>query len=144
VNLYLLFKSLHLISLISWMVGLLYLPRLFVYHTDIAKNSDSNKIFKLMEFRLYRYICTPAMIATFIFGILLILQDPSYYMKSGWLHFKLLLVFALAGIHGFFGLNVKIFAADQNQRKAKFFRIINEVPTILMILIIFLAFFKPF
>jgi protoporphyrinogen IX oxidase len=143
-SLYHLYKSLHLISLISWMVGLLYLPRLFVYHCQLKKNSDAIRTFKLMEYRLYRFILTPAMIATFIFGILLILQDASYYMKSGWLHLKLLLVIFMAGIHGFLGKNVKVFAADNNQRSAKFFKTLNEVPTILMIIIIFLVVFKPF
>ncbi len=142
-NLYLWYKAFHLISIIAWMAALLYLPRIFVYHSE-AKSQDCKDVFKLMEKRLLRYIMTPAMIFSYLFGILLILQDPSYYMKSGWLHVKLLAVLLLSASHGYFAICVKKFALEQNNKSSKFYRLINEVPTLLMILIIIMVVIKPF
>ena len=143
-NFYLWCKALHIISLISWMAAMLYLPRIFVYHAESTIGSESYKIFKTMERRLLKIIMTPAMIFTFLFGVLLIMHDSSYYLKSGWLHFKLLLVIFMAGLHGYFAKTVRSFANNNNQHSAKFYRIINEAPTILMVLIVILAIIKPF
>jgi putative membrane protein len=142
-NLYLWYKALHLISVIAWMAAMLYLPRIFVYHAE-TKEPQCKDVFKLMEKRLLRYIMTPAMIFSYFFAILLILQDPSYYLKSGWFHTKLLAVFLLSACHGYFAICVKKFAIAQNKNSAKFYRIINEVPTILMIVIIIMVIIKPF
>lgn len=134
-------KALHLISVIAWMAGLLYLPRLFVYHCDAPPGSPSSETFKIMERRLLRAIMNPAMIATWIFGgLLLWVQDWS----QGWLHAKLLLVSAMTVMHHVFALWRKDFAADRNQRPARTFRIANEVPTLLMIGIVILVIVKPF
>lgn len=137
---YLWLKALHLISVISWMAALLYLPRLFVYHASATPGSESAETFKLMEHRLLRYIANPAMIATIIFGGALI----HYVGMAGWLHAKLGLVLGLAAFHGCCARWRKDFARDANRHTQKFYRIINEVPTILMILIIILAVLKPF
>ena len=143
-NFYLWCKALHIIAIISWMAGMLYLPRLFVYHAGCKKNSAESELLKVMEKKLLKIIVTPAMIASFIFGILLILNDYSYYLKSGWLHIKLFLVFILAAIHGYLSKTVQVFAQDMNQNSEKFYRILNEVPTLLMILIVILVVLKPF
>ncbi len=139
---YLTLKALHIIAVIAWMAGMLYLPRLFVYHSDLKKGSAASELLKVMERRLLKFIMNPAMIVTFALGFWIILQSPEYYMKEGWLHIKLTLVFIMAGLHGYFAKTVRIFAADQNQKSAKFFRIINEAPTVLMIAIVFLAILK--
>lgn len=133
----------HLISVISWMAGMLYLPRLFVYHADAEKGSDKSETFKIMERRLLRFITNPAMIATFIFGGLLIAANPGL-MQQGWLHAKLTLVLLMAGTHGFLAATTKKFARDQNTRPAKFYRWLNEAPTVLMVIIVVLAVLKPF
>ena len=135
-------KALHIIAVISWMAGLLYLPRLFVYHAVTAKDSPQNATFKIMEHRLYRYIMGPAMIVTWITGPALLVQMG--YHKDAWAVAKLLLVFGLSAVHGMMGGWVKDFAHDRNTRDARFFRIINEVPTVLMILIVVLVVVKPF
>jgi putative membrane protein len=145
--LYLWVKAFHIIAVISWMAGMLYLPRLFVYHCDAEKGSVQSETFKVMERRLLRAIITPAMIATWIFGLWLawIGPDSRYgWFGAGWLHAKLLLVLALSAIHGIMARWVRDFAADNNQHSQRFYRIINEVPTILMILIVLLVVLKPF
>jgi protoporphyrinogen IX oxidase len=145
--LYLWVKAFHIIAVISWMAGMLYLPRLFVYHCDAEKGSVQSETFKVMERRLLRAIITPAMIATWIFGLWLtwIGPDSRYgWFGAGWLHAKLLLVLALSAMHGIMARWVKDFAADNNQHSQRFYRIINEVPTILMILIVLLVVLKPF
>lgn len=142
---YLWIKAFHLIAVISWMAGLLYLPRLFVYHCNADPRSDKAETFKMMEYRLFRYIMTPAMITSWVFGFLLLLT-PGAVDWSGdyWIYVKLACVLALTGVHGFLGLQVKIFAGDQNRRSAVFFRILNEAPTILMIAIVIFVVVKPF
>ena len=139
---YLTFKALHLIAVMSWMAGMLYLPRLFVYHADKAVGSEASEMLKVMEHRLMRYIINPAMIFTLIFGVLLATIPET--MKMGWFHAKLGLLFFMFGFHGMCSRWRKDFAADKNQKTAKFFRFANEVPTLLMIGIIFLAVLKPF
>ena len=135
-------KALHVISVIAWMAGLLYLPRLFVYHTDCEINSPQSETFKIMERRLLRAIMTPAMIASFVFGglLLAILNEWS----ASWLYVKLIGVFGLAGLHGSMAKWRREFAEDRNTRPAKFYRIMNEAPTVLMIVIVIMAVVKPF
>jgi putative membrane protein len=140
--LFLWLKALHIIAVIAWMAGMLYLPRLFVYHADAAVGSDKSETFKVMEYRLLRYITTPAMLAALILGLALIYEGGS--LRAGWLHAKLLLVLVLMGIHGFLAATVRAFREDRNTRPARFYRIINEVPTLLMIAIVVLAVVKPF
>lgn len=135
-------KSLHLISLIAWMVGLLYLPRLFVYHADSPNGSMQSETFKIMERRLLKAIITPAMIATWIFGLWLAWEIGAF--RQGWLHAKLVFVLLLSGLHGFLAATVRRFATDANTRPAKFYRILNEVPTLALIAIVVLVVFKPF
>lgn len=142
INYYLLIKALHIISVVSWMAGMLYLPRLYVYHAGQAVGSDTSEMLKVMERRLLRFIINPAMIATFLFGGLLLFQPGIW--EQGWLHIKLTLLFFMAGIHGMFARWRKDFAADKNTKSAKFYRIANEVPTLLMVVIILLAVTKPF
>ena len=143
-NTYLLFKSLHLISIISWMAGLLYLPRIFVYHAETKeKNEEQNKTFKTMEKKLYNYIMMPAMFLSFLFGILLIHSLGFSIFSELWMQIKLLLIAALTHYHFYLGKCVGLFASDQNVKSSKFYRIINEVPTFLLIIIIFLVVFKP-
>ena len=142
-NFYLLFKSLHLIAIISWFAGLLYLPRIFVYHTETAANTEQSKIFKTMERKLYNYIMMPAMLASFIFGILLIHSLGFSIFSELWFQAKLIFVLVLTYYHFLLGKYVRIFANDQNTKSSKYFRIINEVPTILLIIIIFIVVFKP-
>ena len=141
-NHYLVIKALHLIAVISWMAGLLYLPRLFVYHVDKAVGSEASEMLKIMEYRLLRYIMNPAMIVTLLLGLMLASIPGT--MQMGWIHAKLGLVFFLFGFHGMCSRWRKDFAADKNQKSAKFFRFANEVPTLLMIGILFLAVLKPF
>ena len=142
-NYYLLFKSLHLISVISWMAGLLYLPRIFVYH---AENSDDRKIsdvFKIMEKKLYYYIMTPAMILSWIFGLLLIHSIGFQQLGQTWMILKIIFVILLTLYHFYLGKNLNQFKFDQNTNSHKFYRLINEIPTILLILIVFVVIFKP-
>ena len=135
-------KAFHIIAVIAWMAGMLYLPRLFVYHSAADVGSIQSETFKVMERRLLRAIMTPAMIATWLLGLWLAYQGG--WFKAPWLHAKLLLVFLLSGVHGMLSRFVKDFAADKRRKNAKFFRIINEVPTVLMILIVILVVVKPF
>ena len=142
-NYYLLFKSLHLISVISWMAGLLYLPRIFVYH---AENSDDRKIsdvFKIMEKKLYFYIMTPAMILSWIFGLLLIHIIGFQQLGQTWMVLKIIFVIFLTFYHFYLGKTLNQFKLDQNTHSHKFYRLINEIPTILLILIVFVVIFKP-
>jgi putative membrane protein len=142
-NSYLLFKSLHLISVISWMVGLLYLPRIFVYHVENLKDKNTSIIFKTMERKLYFYIMTPAMILTWIFGLILIFFLGFDILSTTWMKLKLLLIILLTSYHFYLSKLLGDFKLEQNTKSSKFFRIINEVPTILLILIVFIVVFKP-
>jgi len=140
---YLWIKAAHLIAIMSWMAAMLYLPRLFVYHVDAKKGSVQSETFKIMEFRLLRYIATPAMLITWILGVMLLAANPDV-ASQGWIHFKILLVFLLTGFHGACAGWMKKFARDENTKSQKFFRIANEVPTVFMIVIVMLAVVKPF
>ena len=142
-SLYLTLKALHLISVISWMAGLLYLPRIFVYHTENIDQKETSKIFKVMERRLFNYIMMPAMILTWIFGILLIGSLGINVLQELWFIMKGILVLLLTHYHFYLGKCVRLFANEQNTKTSKFFRIINEVPTILLILVVFIVIFKP-
>ena len=142
-NYYLLFKSLHLIAVISWMAGLLYLPRIFVYHADNNIEKNTSETFKIMEKRLMFFIMTPAMILSWFFGISLILINGTSIHSSLWLQIKLFLVVLLTIYHLFLGYYLKKFALDENKKSVKFFRVINEIPTILLILIVFVIIYKP-
>lgn len=135
-------KALHIIAVISWMAGMLYLPRLFVYHCEAEIGSKQSETFKVMERRLLKAIINPAMIVTWLAGLYLAWSGS--WFSAGWLHGKLLLVLILSGVHGLFARWVKDFAADRNTRSQKFYRIINEVPTLLMIGIVILVVVKPF
>ncbi len=140
--LYLWLKAFHVIAVIAWMAGMLYLPRLFVYHSEVPKGSIQSDTFKIMERRLLKAIINPAMIAAWILGLILVWQGG--WITSGWLHAKVALVIGLSAVHGMLARYVKDFAADRNVRPAKFYRIINEVPTLLMIGIVILVIVKPF
>ena len=145
-NKYLLFKSIHLIAVISWMAGLLYLPRIFVYHSTAVENKKSEDListFKVMERRLFIYIMNPAMIVSWIFGILLIYTVGIVNLSSLWLQLKLLFVIILTIYHFFLFQCLRKFAENSNSYSAKFYRIINEIPTVLLITIIFIIVFKP-
>jgi putative membrane protein len=141
---YLWVKALHVVSVICWMAALLYLPRLFVYHCEAIPGGEFSEKLKMMEYRLSKYIMTPSMILVYLTGLLLILTPGIVEWSSGWFHAKLTLVLMLAGVHGFMMKYVKIFARDSNQRPQKFFRILNEVPTVLMIFIVVMVVVKPF
>ncbi|SHO64981.1 putative membrane protein [Pseudoxanthobacter soli DSM 19599] len=140
-DLYLWAKTLHIVSVVAWMAAMFYLPRLMVYHVAAERGSVQSETFKVMERRLLKLICNPAMISTWIFGLLLAWQGG--FFADGWLHAKLALVLVLSGLHGFLSRCVKDFAADRNRRSARFYRIINEVPTVLLLLIVILVIFKP-
>jgi len=142
-NLYLLFKSLHLISVISWMAGLLYLPRIFVYHSEAKNNKNLNETFKVMEKKLFNYIMTPAMFFSWLFGLSLIHSLGSSVFLEVWAQSKIILVFILTYYHFYLGKCLHRFANNENTKSSKFYRIINEVPTVLLIIIIFLVVFKP-
>ena len=142
-NIYLTYKALHLIAVISWMAGLLYLPRIFVYHTENQTNKNISDVFKTMERKLYFYIMTPAMIVSWIFGLLLVGSIGFEQLSTYWLKSKLVLVFLLTIYHFYLGVFLKKFEMDVNTKSSKFFRFFNEVPTILLILIIFIVIFKP-
>lgn len=142
--LYLWFKALHVISMVAWMAALLYLPRLFVYHAGVTPGSATAETFKVMERRLDRAIMTPAMIATYVFGILLALVPGVVSVESWWFYAKLLLVAALTVIHFLLGRWRREFAADNNRRPAVFYRVVNEIPTLLLIGIVILVVVKPF
>ncbi len=142
-NYYLLFKSLHLIAVISWMAGLLYLPRIFVYHVENSEKNETTEIFEVMEKRLYFYIMRPAMILSWLFGIILIYINGIDIFSQLWMHIKLGLVVLLTIYHEYLGICLKSLKLKTNTKTSKFFRIINEVPTIILIFIIFIVIFKP-
>ena len=141
-NFYLLYKSLHLISVISWMAGLLYLPRIFVYHSD-PTNKSQKEVFKTMERKLYNYIMMPAMILSWFFGLLLIHVLGFSIFFELWMQIKLVAILLLTHYHFYLGKYLRLLASDQNTKSQKFFRIINEIPTVLLIVIIFVVVFKP-
>ena len=141
-NFYLFFKSLHLIAVISWMAGLLYLPRIFVYHSE-SKNEQQKETFKVMEKKLYNFIMMPAMILSWLFGILLIHSLGFSAFSELWLQIKGVSVLILTHYHFYLGKHIRLFAKDNNKKSSKFFRIINEIPTILLIIIVFVVVFKP-
>jgi len=137
-------RALHIIAVIAWMAGMLYLPRLFVYHSGAAPGSENSEMLKIMERRLLRAIINPAMMAVFLLGGALLLTPGVTDWSMGWLHLKLLLVLVMAGLHGMMSKWRKEFEADRNQHSAKFYRIANEVPAVLVIVIVVLAVVKPF
>ena len=142
-NTYLLFKSLHLIAVVSWMAGLLYLPRIFVYHTENNSEEKVSEIFKVMEKKLFFYIMTPAMTLSWLFGLLLIHSIGFEQLGQTWMILKLLFVIILTFYHFYLGKLLSQFKIDGNKHSHKFYRYINEIPTILLILIIFVVIFKP-
>jgi protoporphyrinogen IX oxidase len=135
-------KALHVVAVIAWMAGMLYLPRLFVYHADAPKGSDVSETFKVMERRLLKAIINPAMIAVFLTGFALVYLTEDW--RVGWWQAKFILVLGLAGLHGYFARCVRSFAEDKNERPARFYRFLNEAPTVLMVAIVILAVVKPF
>ena len=142
-NIYLILKALHLIAVISWMAGLLYLPRIFVYHVENKKDQNISNTFKVMERKLYYYIMIPAMTLSWLFGLLLIFSIGFDQFTFKWLQIKLILVLILTAYHFFLGTCLRRFNLDLNTYSSKFYRIFNEVPTILLILIVFIVIFKP-
>ena len=141
-NLYLLFKSLHLIAVISWMAGLLYLPRIFVYHTE-ADHESQKTVFKTMERKLYNYIMMPAMFLSWLFGILLIHNLGFSILSELWMQIKTIAVVILTYYHFTLGKYLNDLALENNKKTSKFFRIYNEIPTIILIVVIFVVIFKP-
>jgi putative membrane protein len=139
---YLWAKAIHVIAVIAWMAGMLYLPRLFVYHADAPAGSPQSETFKVMERRLLRAIIHPAMTATWVLGVWLAWKGFGF--SGGWLHAKIALVLAMSGLHGYLSASVRRFAEDRNERPARHWRIVNEVPTVLMIAIVILVVVKPF
>ena len=142
-NTYLLFKSLHLISVISWMAGLLYLPRIFVYHSQNNTQPVISDVFKVMERKLFYYIMTPAMVLSWLFGLILIHEIGFDDLASLWLQLKLILVIFLTAYHFYLGSLLNKFKEDSNKKTSKFYRYINEIPTLMLILIVFIVVFKP-
>jgi protoporphyrinogen IX oxidase len=141
---YLWVKAFHIIAVIAWMAGMLYLPRLFVYHCEAAAGTPESERFKVMERKLLRLIINPAMIAVWVLGFTLSFLPATDAWHQGWFHAKFVLVIIMSGVHGLFASWVKLFARDDNRRPARFYRLWNEVPTVLMIAIVILAVVKPF
>ena len=141
-NFYLLFKSLHLIAVISWMAGLLYLPRIFVYHSE-ANHESQKAVFKTMEKKLYNYIMMPAMLLSWLFGVLLIHNLGFDIFSELWMQIKIIAVVILSYYHFTLGKFISDFATESNKKSSKFFRVYNEIPTIILIVVIFVAIFKP-
>lgn len=139
---YLWVKSVHVIAIISWMAGMLYLPRLFIYHCDAAQGSQQSETFKVMERRLLQIIINPAMIVSWVLGLWLAWQAG--FLMAGWFHVKLLSAIGLSAVHGYFSAAVRAFAEDRNTKPPRHWRIMNEVPTVLMILIVIMVIVKPF
>jgi putative membrane protein len=137
-------KALHVIAVIAWMAGLLYLPRLFVYHADAAPGSDKSETFKVMERRLFRAITTPAMIASWVFGLWLVIGYQAVSFSWGWVWLKAALVIALSGYHGLLARHLRAFAEDRNDKPSRYFRAINEIPTVMMIGIVIAVIVRPF
>ena len=142
-NSYLLFKSLHLIAIISWMAGLLYLPRIFVYHVENKEKKEATDIFEVMEKKLFYYIMRPAMILTWIFGLVLIYLNGIDIFSQLWMQIKIVLVILLSVYNDYLGRCLESLKNNSNTRSSKFFRIINEVPTIILVFIVFIVIFKP-
>ena len=142
-NLYLLFKSLHLIAVISWMAGLLYLPRIFVYHVENFQKKEATEVFEIMEKRLYNYIMRPAMLLSWLLGIILVLIIGIESFSFLWLQIKFALVVLLTIYHEYLGKCMRLLKSGKNEKSSKFYRIINEIPTILLILIVFIVIFRP-
>ena len=142
-NAYLLFKSLHLIAVISWMAGLLYLPRIFVYHEENKEKKEATDIFELMEKRLFFYIMRPAMLLSWVFGLILIYINGAEIFVQLWFQIKILLIIFLSAYNEYLGKCLVALRNSTNTRSSKFFRIINEVPTVILIIVVFLAIFKP-
>ncbi len=141
---YLWTKSLHVISMVAWMAGLFYLPRLYVYHCDTAPHSPENERFKVMERRLLRQIMNPAAVATLVFGVLLVLTPDAMDWSAGWWHVKLACVVLLFGFHGACSVWRRAFLEDRNTRSHRFYRMANEVPTLLLVIIVVMVIVKPF
>ena len=137
-------KAFHVIAIIAWTAGLLYLPRLFVYHATSKRGSEQSETFKVMERRLLRYITTPAMLASWVLGLILAFSGAIDWSRDGWFHAKLILVIALSAYSGLLAMWTKDFALDRNTRSARFYRIANEIPTLLMIGIVILVVVRPF
>ena len=142
-NSYLLFKSLHLIAVVSWMAGLLYLPRIFVYHVENKEKKEATDIFEVMEKKLFFYIMRPAMIFTWIFGLILIYLNGIEIFSQIWMQLKFILVILLSIFHEYLGQCIYSLKNNTNTKSSKYFRIINEIPTILLILVVFIVIFKP-
>ena len=142
-NFYLTLKALHLIAVISWMAGLLYLPRIFVYHAEKSSEINVSEVFKTMEFKLYNYIMMPAMVLSWIFGLLLISSIGFDQLSNYWLILKLIFVIILTVYHFFLGTCLNKFRRNENKFSSRFYRVFNEIPTLLLILIIFVVVFKP-
>src|SRR6218665_1558921 len=141
---YLRIKSLHLIAGISWMAGIFYVPRLYVYHAEAEKGSELSETFKIMERKLLKIIMNPAMIAAWVLGLLMLHINPEVMSGQGWMHAKLTLVLLMSGFHGYLARTRKVFLRDENKKSHKFSRKINEIPTLLMMAIVILAVVKPF
>ena len=144
INNYSLIKAFHVISIVAWISAILYLPRLFVYHTTVKRNSEASKMLKIMEYRLQKFIMNPAMLFTIIFGFFLLKTNGIINWTEKWIYFKLLGVFLLLVVHNLLGRYRKDFFLDKNKHSGKFYKILNEVPTILLIVIILLVYLKPF
>ena len=142
-NLYLLFKSLHLIAVVSWMAGLLYLPRIFVYHVENFEKKQATEIFEIMERRLYFYIMWPAMILSWVLGIILIFIIGIETISFMWVQIKFALVILLTIYHEYLGRCMKLLKSGKNEKSSKFYRIINEIPAVLLVFIVFIVIFKP-
>lgn len=141
---YLWIKSLHVISMVAWMAGMLYLPRLFVYHCDVKRGTAESERFKVMEYRLLKFIINPAMIATWIFGVLLAATPGIIDWTAGWWHVKLLSVILMTGAAGALSARRRAFMMDRNTKSQRYFRILNEVPTVLLIIIVIMVIVQPF
>ena len=139
---YLLFKALHIISVMSWMAGMLYLPRLFVYHAQLTPDSPTHALFKVMERRLLRYIINPAMIASLLFGVIMFIANPSL-LHDGWMHGKMTALIGMFAVHGMLSRYRRDFENDANRHDHKFYRYLNEAPTVLMIIIVVMVIVKP-
>ena len=142
-NTYLIFKALHLVAIISWMAGLLYLPRIFVYHSEKVDDLNLSNVFKTMERKLFNYIMMPAMILSWLFGLFLIYPLGFEVFKELWMQIKIFSVVLLTIYHFYLGICVMRFSINQNNNSSKFYRIINEIPTILLIIIVFIVVFRP-
>lgn len=140
--LYLWLKAFHIMSVIAWMAAMFYLPRLFVYHAQVEAGSEQSELFKVMERRLLKAIMTPAMIATWVFGLWLAIETGAF--SDGWFHAKMTLVLLMSGAHGYLAKCTRIFASDANTKGDRYYRIVNEIPTVLMIGIVLLVVLKPF